>query len=183
MNFSQFGSYATVPNVNITLCNFTIAFWIRLFQPVSGSSHSHTIMMGKTISGNLFSLFVQVLPADTNFEVFFNREVSVNTTSQTLVTFTADINSWIHVAVTCEQDNKVRMYVNGELFQTADSLFDIPVQNTFSLPKETYRIGNHPGPFIQMYGSIMNLHIIRFGLPPDDISDLFTGQQIVISCS
>ncbi|KAL9974214.1 hypothetical protein ACROYT_G011228 [Oculina patagonica] len=29
MNFSKVGSYATVPNVNITDCDFTIAFWIR----------------------------------------------------------------------------------------------------------------------------------------------------------
>ena len=28
-NFSQNGSHATVPNINITTCDFTIAFWVK----------------------------------------------------------------------------------------------------------------------------------------------------------
>ena len=37
-NFSQNGSYATVPNINITTCDFTIAFWVK-YIGVDGDSN------------------------------------------------------------------------------------------------------------------------------------------------
>ena len=158
-------------NVKIAVCNFTIACWIRLFQPSSGSDHVHTITTGSSISGEFLILFIRTF--DRKLRIFINREVSVNTTLQASVTFTAGIHSWIHIAVTCDEDNKVRMYVNGELFKSEYTDFDLPSQNMAYPP--IYRIGNSAGQSLQMIGSIADLYIIGFALPPDDVSDLFRG--------
>ena len=172
-SFIKYGSYANVSNVDIAVCNFTVAFWIRLFKP----SHTHTITMGSAISGKSVALFAH--STDVNFRFNLNREVSVDTMSSTSALITAGMNSWIHIAATCEQDNKVRVYVNGSLFQSKDELFVRPLQGLLRTPKREYRIGNHVGQLIQMYGSLMDLHIIGFALPADKICDLFRGQKIV----
>ena len=88
------------------------------------------------------------------------------------------MNNWIYIAVTCEQDNRVKLFVNGEMLNIALSL-NITYQDFISFlgtppPKEMFVIG------VDYYSTvIMDLHILGFALPPDEIYNLSRGKQFV----
>lgn len=182
ISFSKVGSYVTVSNVNIAVCDFTIVFWIRLLKPITSDNdiYGQTIIMGSSITGKILFVGVAYRASLVSFEI--NRELSVNIMSSTSVVLTeADINRWNHVAVTCDKDNKVRVFFNGELDYTALSglaLIGDLSQGIKRPPKKTYRIGNYlrnNRTVYQLYGSVMDLHILGFALPPDKISYFYRG--------
>ena len=158
----------TVPNVNIGDCDYTIAFWTRLLDPsarayVSGSSRSGKILY---------------LDADAEFKVvFYCHEVSVThvTCLQSSKVLGVVVNHWNHFAVTCEQDNRVKLFVNGQIVKIA-----IRYNNTYQdlisgfgippLPKEIFVIGG------LSYRTVMDLHILGLALPPLEIFDIYRGQ-------
>ena len=180
ISFSKVGSYATVSNVNIAVCDFTIVCWIRLLKPITSDIYEQTIIMGSSITGKLLSFGVVYNAFAVHLEI--SRELSVDIISSTYVVLTvADINRWNHVAVTCDKDNKVRVFFNGELGLTAFSEL-VPIgdflQGIKRPPKKTYRIGNFlwdNRTVSQLYGSVMDLHILGFALPPDKISYFYRG--------
>ena len=78
-----------------------------------------------------------------------------------------DMNNWTHVAVTCEQDNRVKAFFNGEITNiTTSSGNHLPHATP---PKETFFIHYFDSPVI------MDLHILGFALPRDEIYDLYRG--------
>ena len=79
-----------------------------------------------------------------------------------------DMNNWTHVAVTCEQDYRVKAFFNGEITNIITiAPFSSP-PNPIP-PKETF--------FIEYFGRpvIMDLHILGFASPRDEIYDLYRG--------
>ena len=161
----------TVPNVNIGDCDYTIAFWTRLLHPsarisVSGSSRSGKILY---------------LEAYAEFKiVFYCHEVSLThvTCVESSKVFVGFVNLWNHFAVTWEQDNRVKLFVDGQIMNIAIRI-NLTYQEVISfwrippLPKEMFVIGGHS------YRTVMDLHILGFALPPVEIFDLYRGQQFV----
>ena len=168
MVFDNWMASVTVPNVNIRDCDYTIAFWIRLLDPHAGAD-----IFGLSKSGNRLTL-----PTDVMF-AFFCREVSTATLTWIYLTCVESfsgvvMNNWTHVAVTCEQDNRVQIFFNGEIASITQWL-------NFSYPKKeffTLRTQHLNEMFvIDYYHStvIMDLHILGFALPRDEIDDLYRG--------
>ena len=157
----------TVPNVNIGDCDYTIAFWTRLLHP---SAHAN-------VSGSSRSGKIRFLHLTAEFKsVFYCHEVSV--THVTCVDSSkisgGVVNHWNHYAVTCEQDNGVKLFVNGQIMKI-DFKFNLTYQDLISafgippLPKEMFVIGG------RSYRTVMDLHILGFALPPIEIFDLYRG--------
>ena len=162
----------TVPNVNIGDCDYTIAFWTRLLDPsarayVSGLSRSRKIIY---------------LDADAVFKsVYYCHEVSVGhvTCLHGLKVLRGVVNHWNHFAVTCEQDNRVKLFVNGHIVnmpirENATSQWLISDNGISPLSNEMFVIGG------RSYRTVMDLHILGFALPPVEIFDLYRGQYICL---
>ena len=159
--FSQNGSYVTVPNINITTCDFTIAFWVK-YIGVDGP-----ILALWSQGGKLFYVTVK------------NSRLILSIHN----TFHLQINSWNHVAVTC-QLNKIKVFVNG----AEEALIDQRKENFFSSLgryQPEYIIGNDPvlvkmpmtnGVFV---GAVMDLYVTGIVLSPRQVSDLSKGKSSV----
>ena len=162
MHFRQLGSYATVPNLNITNCDFTIAFWMK-----STGSEGPIIAIW-SISGNLFHLAIK---SSIIFLSVYN----------TLDEARFKNNDWNHIAVTCEQF-KIKVFVNGvqrALKERWNEYFFI----SSYVNKPYYIVGNYPGlfkmpliaqPFV---GSVMDLYVVGMALSADQIIALFEGNN------
>ena len=161
-NFSQLGSYANVPNINITNCDFTVAFWIK------SSGFEGPIMAIWSISGKLFY-------------VTLKRSIVLTSLFNTFGEPRFKNSDWNHIIITCEQF-KIRLFVNG----TEKELKEQWNQNLF-LSSNSYQpyyiIANNPDlftlplvtkPFI---GSVMDLYVVRGVLSLNQISDLFKGNK------
>ena len=184
MNFSNVGSFATVPNVNITVCNFTVACWIRSFQPISDwdDFRYNTIIMGSSMNGKL--ILIEFHSSGIHF-LGIKRELSVNEMSFTIDFLSpTEVNGWNHIAVTCEKENTVKVFINGKERKAGTHL--VPLDDNFQSiisgnvrpPKRMYRIGNYllDDRFVnQFFGSVMDLLIVGFALPQDQIFDLYKG--------
>lgn len=113
------------------------------------------------------------------------RQLSVNEIASTSLPLRGtDINGWNHIAVTCENENTVKVFINGEYRISATSLGHLNdtsqgIINVITRPpKKMYRIGHFlvDGPSDnQLFGSVMDLHILGFALSSDKISDLYKG--------
>jgi len=152
-----------VPNVNIGDCDYTIAFWMRLSQRTQG-----VLVLGSSRSGKFLSLYIQEMSA------IICREVSTRIDATCVRTGSvAFMNGWIHIAVTCKQDNEVKMFINGETFSSV-SMTSMPLPDVFNgvltMPhKESFIIYYLSSPLL------MDLHIFGFALPRDEIYDLYRG--------
>ena len=159
--FSQNGSYATVPNINITTCDFTIAFWVKC-NGVDGP-----ILALWSKGGKLFYVTVK------NSRLILSIHNS----------FHLQINYWNHVAVTC-QLNKIKVFVNG----TEKALMDEWNEYFFSSLaryQSEYIIGNDPD-FVQMpmangvfVGAVMDFYVTGKALSVKQIGDLIKGKSII----
>ena len=160
-NFSQNGSYATVPNINITTCDFTIAFWVKC------NSVDGPILALWSKGGKLFYVTVKKSRLLLSIDNTFNLQISY----------------WNHVAVTC-QLHKIKLFVNG----TEKALIDQWNEYFFSSlgryqPK--YIIGNDPV-LVQMpvangvfVGAVMDLYVTGKGLSAKQVSDLSKGESSI----
>jgi len=102
----------TVPNVNIEDCDYTIAFWIRLTQRLVAGffNNGDVTILGSSRFGKGLSLYVGETFAE------FCREESTESYVTCVVSHSNVVmNNWIHITVTCEQDNGVKMFFNGEI--------------------------------------------------------------------
>ena len=159
--FSQLDSYATVPNINITNCDFTIAFWIK------STGFEGPLIAFWSLNGKLF--YVAIKKSVVFLSVY-------NTLEKSFV----HLKNWNHIAVTCEQF-KIKVFVNG----TKQFLQEQWNEYFFSSSEHyepDFVIGNNPvlftmplnkGPFV---GSIMDLHVVGVSLTENDISNLFKGK-------
>ena len=152
MDFYRVGSRVTVPNVNIGDCDYTIAFWIRFNQ-----GDGEAIILGSSGSGTFLDLIIW----RTSISICTKVSICMDAFSSGV-----DRNDWTHVAVTCEQDNRVKAFVNGEITNITKSSRSF---SPYPLPKETFFIDYIARPVI------MDLHILGFALPRDEIYDLYRG--------
>jgi len=172
MVFDEDRSRVMIPNVNIGDCDYTIAFWIRLSQ--YGQSVE---IFGSARSWNSPLLTIDVSSAK------ICREDSTRISMTCMRTpNVALMNSWTHIAVTCEQDDDVKIFINGE--PSSVLIFSSPVPDSSSLtygdktmvPKEKFVVVYISSPLI------MDLHIFGFALPRDDIYDLSRGSNLNTLC-
>ena len=159
--FSQNNSYATVPNININNCDFTIAFW-RKSTGVDGP-----IIAIRRNSGKIFYI---AMKESIFFLSIFNTQAKVN--------FNA--GDWNHVAITCEQF-KIKVFVNGteRVLQERWNKYLFPSSDH---GKPSCIIGNKP-PFFKtgltqsFVGSVMDLYVDGRALSVDEIADIFKGNN------
>ena len=171
MVFGEEKSHATVPNVNIGDCDYTIAFWIRLYR----SNHAAAIL-GSSRSGNFLLLLLNSLNVVICDVVMLDKKCEVGSSRVAMY-------NWTHIAVTCEQDNGFKIFFNGELASIRQSV--ISLRDSFCTvarpPKETFDVDHflisRDPPLSRLL--IMDLHILGFALPPDEIYDLNRGKQFV----
>ena len=150
-----------MPNINITSCDFTIAFWVK-YMSVDGP-----ILALWSKDGKLFYVTIK------NFRLI----LSIHNT------FDLQINYWNHVAVTCQQ-YKIKVFVNG----TKKALVDQWNEYFFSSLdryQSEYIIGNDPR-LVQMpmangvfVGAVMDLYVTEMALSVKQISDLSKGERSV----
>ena len=163
-NFSHNGSYASVPDINITDCDFTIAFWIK------STSVDGPIISFRTVSGKLF--YIAMKEAIIFLSVF-----------NTLAKEDFKFNDWNHLVITCEQF-KIKVFVNGTERVLQQKW------NEYSFVSSDHGqsyciIGNNPhffkirfiaelttGPFI---GSVMDLYVFGRALSLGEILQMFKG--------
>ena len=159
-----FDNFITVPNVSIGDCGYTIAFWIRLSGKYDG-----VVISGSSRSGKTFSLLIDGY--SPVFDFCYETFTRILLETGTCVNGSSDVvmNNWTHIAVTCEQENRVKIFFNGEIA-------NITEENTFGFllfitkpPKETFVISAFS------HAVIMDLHILGFALPGDEIYDLYRG--------
>ena len=166
MNFDNAMTTATtVPNVTIADCDYTIAVWIRLLHPHAGPK-----IVGSSTRGKLL-----VLEISGRFVVSCRAVSTKNLTHMTCVYVSSGVvaNNWTHIAVTCEEDNSVKIFFNGEIANNTQRQ-NISYEHLTSFgntlpPEETFIIG------INSYSTVMDLHILGCALPPDEIYDLHRG--------
>ena len=159
--FSQNGSYATVPNINITACGFTVAFWVK-YNGVDGP-----ILALWSQGGKLFYVTVK------------NSRLILSIHNP----FHLQINYWNHVAVTCQQF-KIKVFVNG----TEEVLMDEWNEYFFSSLghyQPEYIIGNDPV-LVQMpmangvfVGAVMDLYVTGKALSGKQVYDLSKGESSI----
>ena len=152
-----------MPNINITTCDFTIAFWVK-YIGVDGP-----ILALWSKDGKLFYVTVK------------NSRLILSIHN----TFHLQINYWNHVAVTCQQ-HKIKVFVNG----TKEVLVDQWNEYFFSSLgryQSEYIIGNYLG-LVQMpmangvfVGAVMDLYVTGIALSAKQVSDLSKGESSIYS--
>ena len=149
--------------MNITTCDFTIAFWVK-YIGVDGP-----ILALWSKDGKLFYVTVK------------NSTLILSIHN----TFHLQINYWNHVAVTC-QLHKIKVFVNG----TEEALVDQWNEYFFSSLgryQSEYIIGNDPG-LVQMpmangvfVGAVMDLYVTGIALSAKQVSELSKGESSIYS--
>ena len=160
---------ATIPNVNIEQCNYTIALWTRYDRPlvtIYGSSRS-----GKFLGLISVGSYIGICGEDDS-KIKTTDDSKIKTSCVSGVSGVT-MKTWTHIVVTCEQDNRLKMFFNGEMANSGGLPNVIFFEKSVRPPRETLRIDYEHSLLI------MDLLILGFPLPPDQIYDLYRGQQIV----
>ena len=149
--------------MNITTCDFTIAFWVK-YTGIDGP-----ILALWSKDGKLFYVTVK------------NSTLILSIHN----TFHLQINYWNHLAVTCQQ-HKIKVFVNG----TEEALVDQWNEYFFSSLgryQPEYIIGNDPV-FVQMpmangvfVGAVMDLYVTGIALSAKQIGDLIKAECSIYS--
>lgn len=186
--FSKPGSYAILPNINVTDFNFTIACWIKRSTRIVESYHEYIVW---STSGKPFNLVLTYYPVLRKYSVMLLRKLSIN---NPIIHFKAantrpfgNLNEWNHLAVTCEQE-KIRMFVNGKGKKTYAFFLQSSGYDSYTYisrqKSSYYHIGNYPlnndtssRPF---YGSIMDLSVYGIALTEEENFNLFTRGKILL---
>ena len=169
--FSQNSSYATVPNVHITNCDFTIAFWMK------STGVDGPIIALRTVSGKLFYVAIK------NSVVFLS-------VYNTLAKADFKINDWNRIVITCEQF-KIKVFVNGTervLQERWNEYFFVSSDHG----QPYCIIGNNPHFFKigiitelttqSFVGSVMDLYVVGRALSVGEIADIIKGNnQLLIT--
>ena len=160
-HFIKSYSKATLPYMNITSCDFTIAFWVASY-----TSEGPKIAVW-SITGKLTYIAIRTSTI----------EVQSLSNMYTWKKENWNVSHWNHIALTCE-NLKIRMFVNGKetelkqrwkqgFFQSSDTY------------QPSYIIGNNKNLSIKAQpspGSVMDFYIIQGTLSVNQISDLIKGK-------
>ena len=190
-NFNTTDSYATVPNINISDCDFTVACWIRVL-PIGRdvAFEGYTVFWSVSASGNPLSL--TLLKNGQSGGIFFRLKQMLRPLNYTKVIIatqkTVPYGKWTHIAATC-QGNDIRMYVNGEYQSSNSRNISFPMTEDFDMSSEklkSYYIGKDPRrEFVRsrkFNGSVKDLHVIGVALSSAEISDLYHGKIGWLHC-
>ena len=197
MNFSCLDSFVLVPDINITDCNFTIAFWIRPLSINSGFVVGEIpIIGGRFVGGNIFLFSLEVINKIVNF-YSLNTTYSSGSLRMAATPSSTSLNKWNHLAVTCDRDSTTWMFLNGELIQVTSFTFKRTQVSIIPTMKHTqkYYIGEAPFQVTPQTGhteatvailpeyiiSMENLLIIGYALSPKEVFDLSRGQRKIFS--
>ena len=166
-HFSHNDSYASVPNINITKCDFTIAFWIK------STGVGGPIIAFRTVSGKLFYI---AMKESIIFLSIYN----------TLAREDFRISDWNHIAITCDKF-KIKVFVNGTERELQQSLNEHFFVSSADHGEPYCAIGNNPHFFKipllggltshSFIGSVMDLYVIGRALSVGEIADIFTGDN------
>ena len=189
MHFKTAESFATVSNVNIAICNFTIAFWTRSFSYWHYRSEI-SFIRGSSTRGKI-SIYKFILARVQYTVVGFKIELEVSRSRTSILHVNIPgnkVRNWNHFSVTNQQCDKVKTYVNGTLclkrgkhpdftdhcseFRPYPSTRPLSIRSIPRPSKKTYNIGSRDV-------IIQELHILGFALPPHQIYTLHKGQQTV----
>ena len=151
--------------MNITNCDFTIAFWVKT-DGIEGP-----LMAIWSVSGKLFYAAIK------NSSVILSIH-------NTIAKANFAISDWNHVAITCEE-SKIKVFVNGTEILTKEQWNEFFFLSSDHVETENV-IGNHPvlfklplvnKPFV---GALMDLHVIETALSANQISDLSKGNLLLL---
>jgi len=163
MVFDKRESRVTVPNVNIEDCDYTIAFWTRSTQWLLGS-HQTVSIRSSSRFGKYYSLDV----SETHAKFCREGEISAPLQCVHFPGFSNIVmNNWAHITVTCEQDNGVKMFFNDDIANKS-GFSNVLLLGT-PIPPKTFVVDYRYSPVI------MDLLILGFTLPGDEIYDLYRG--------
>ncbi len=185
-NFSKLDSYATVPNINIEDCDFTIACWIRVVSRRGIKIRNSIIFSSIGASGNPLSLSLTKYTIRGDISLIVSQMfLSLNYTKVTVALRKRTFKEWTHIAVIC-QGNDIIMFINGNKERSRKENISFPLTDDFSTDispdfYKSYYIGKDPRKEFfrsgKFYGSIMDLHVIGVALSEGEISDLFNGES------
>ena len=152
-----------MPNINITNCDFTIAFWIK------ATGTEGPIVAAWSTSGKLFYIAIK-------------RSIVFLSAFNTLGKAHFRNSDWNHIGITCEQF-KIKVFVNGSkkaLGEQWNEYYLFPYSERY----EPYHvIANNPvllnvplvtQPFV---GSVMDLYVVEKALSVNEIINLFKGKM------
>jgi hypothetical protein len=126
---------------------FTAEFWIYLNTIVLDSQHPSPITFSQS-GGNKGQIYVN---ASNNYFGLWDGSSNVVTTGNNSIT----TGTWYHVAVTRDASNNCRIFLDGDLKQTASDSF------TLGNASGDLRIGSYTGTGGDVNGYISNLRIIK----------------------
>ena len=126
---------------------FTAEFWIYLNTIVLDSQHPSPITFSQS-GGNKGQIYVN---ANNNYFGLWDGSSNVVTTGNNSIT----TGTWYHVAVTRDASNNCRIFLDGDLKQTASDSF------TFGNASGDLRIGSYNGTGGDVNGYISNLRLIK----------------------
>ena len=164
IHFSQYGSWANLPVINILNKNFTITCWI--YATSYRSQHSQCIY-GDWSPNWQFTFY---LHSDSN-KICFQRHSKAGGDDEWMnvegdVTL---LNQWLHVAITWDQDQGLaRLYIDAV---EAGSLSFRPQEKFYPPTGKAYHVGSDTQGN-QFYGSMMDLYVLDQALTPQQINDL-----------
>ena len=173
-------SYATVPNINITDCDFTIACWIKVVKHRGFRIRNSMIFSSIGASGNTLSLSLLGGIRLVLSQMF----LSLNYTTAVVSTRKMPFEEWTHIAVSCHR-NDIKMFFNGRQERTYRKNISYALNDDFSSNTapdfyKSYYIAKDPRKEFfssgKFYGSVMDLHVIGVALTDAEISDLSEGE-------
>ena len=160
-HFIKSYSKATLPNMNITSCDFAIAFW------VTSINFEGPKIAVWSITGKLTYIAIRT------------RTIEVQSLSNMYIWEKENFpdSHWNHIALTCE-NFKIRMFVNGKERELKQRWKQVLFQSSDSY-QPSYIIGNNKNLSVKAQpsnGSVMDLYIIQGTLSVNQSSDLIKGK-------
>ena len=154
-------SKATLPNTNITSCDFTIAFWVTSINS-EGPKIAVWSITGKV---TYIAIRMRTIEVKSLFNMYTWKKENFPD------------GHWNHIALTCE-NFKIRMLVNGKETELKQRCKEALFQSSDSY-QPSYIIGNNKDLSVKAQpsnGSVMDLYIIQGTLSVNQISDLMKGK-------
>ena len=160
-HFIKSHSKATLPNMNITSCDFTIAFWVTTIN-----SEGPKIAVW-SITGKLtyIAIRTRTIEVQSLFNIYKSKKENFPD------------KQWNHIALTCE-NFKIRMFVNGKKAELKKRWKEGFFHSSDSY-QPSYIIGNNKNLSVKAQpsnGSVTDLYMIQGTLSVNQISDLIKGK-------
>lgn len=180
--FNTLDTYATVPNINIPDCDFTVACWIRVL-PIGRGAAFAAVFWSVSASGNLLYFTLSKYHGGVSFGLKQMLR-PLNYTNVITTTRKIPYGNWTHITATC-RGNRIGMYVNGDHQRSNSENIPFSITEDFSTDMsseelKSYYIGKDPRKEFsssrKFHGSVMDLHVIGVALSSVEVSYLYRGK-------